>query len=583
MDPHDRSSASILIVDDQEANVELLESFLEDDGYHDVRGTTDPRRVVGLFEERTPDLVLLDLHMPHLDGFAVMQQLTERIPAEAFLPIVVLTADITPEARRRALADGAQDFLTKPLDQAEVSLRIRNLLNTRSLHLQQLAAREAAEASERRAAFLAEASRVLGASFDYQTTIAKLARLAVPALADFCVVDVLEGDGTYLPLGVAHAEPAKEALLRGAIPLEGSRTHPLDAVFRRGESLLIPEVTPEVFDRILGDEPSRPAFEQLAPRSAMVVPLQTAGRLIGGLMLACSDSDRRFGADDLRMAEALGRRAALAVENARLFLQAQEATRLRDEVLAVVAHDLRNPLSTITMGSSLLLEDAAADPSRAEQRQRLSIIHRSAERMNRLIQDLLDVARIESGGVRLDRRPEAVPPLLGEALAMLEPLAAAQGIRVECEGGDDCPPVWVDTTRFLQVISNLVGNAIKFTPQGGRILLDVQPQEREVRFSVADTGPGIPPEQIPHIFGRFWQAHRADPRGIGLGLSIAKGIVDAHGGRIWVESVFGEGSTFHFTVPEADTAASSGTTAGALLQEELLAAGPRPHSEEGTE
>ncbi|MDQ3556462.1 MAG: ATP-binding protein [Gemmatimonadota bacterium] len=559
MDPHvdtqDPTTAAILVVDDQDANVELLESILRDDGYLNVRSTTDSRRVIPLFQERAPDLILLDLHMPHLDGFAVMRQLAEHIPEESFLPIVVLTADSTPEAKRRALSGGAHDFLTKPLDQTEVSLRIRNLLRTRSLHLQQQTAREKAEAAERRAAFLAEASRVLATSFDYQTTIAKLARLAVPQLADICVVDVLEPDGRYLQLGVAAVDPAKEAVLRQAAPVDGSREHPLDAVFRRGEPLLLPEVSEEALEGILGGDRSRALMERLQPRSAMVVPLQAAERPVGWLTLVCSESGLGYGPEELALAEALAGRAALAVENARLFLQAQEATRVRDETLAVVAHDLRNPLSTITMGSSLLLEETVGDPGRAEQHQHLLIILRSAEWMNRMIEDLLDVTRMESGGFHLQRRAEAVPALLDEALAMLEPIAAAQGIHVEREIGDACPSIWVDGARFLQVVSNLVGNAIKFTPRDGWIRLGVRPQQGEVRFSVSDTGPGIPPEQLPHIFGRFWQAHRADRRGIGLGLGIAKGIVDAHGGRIWVESVFGEGSTFYFTVPPADATA----------------------------
>jgi signal transduction histidine kinase len=298
-------------------------------------------------------------------------------------------------------------------------------------------------------------------------------------------------------------------------------------------------------------------------------------------MLVVSESGRGYDADDLALAELLARRAALAVENARLFLHAQEATRARDEMLAVVAHDLRNPLSTITMGASLLLEGTAEHPERTEEHQHhLAIICRSAERMNRLIEDLLDVTRMESGGIRLEPRPEAVGPLLDEGLGMLEPIASAQGLRLEREIGGELSPIRVDATRFLQVVSNLVGNAIKFTPRGGRIVIGARSRGREVHFSVSDTGPGIQPEQLPHIFGRFWQARAADRRGIGLGLSIAKGIVDAHGGQIWVESAPGEGSTFHFTVPQAEEVGGTARSepAGGIVYEEQLTTSLRPQS-----
>ena len=214
-------------------------------------------------------------------------------------------------------------------------------------------------------------------------------------------------------------------------------------------------------------------------------------------------------------------------------------------MLGVVAHDLRNPLSTIRLAAELLLE-LVPD---ATHRKHLATLHRSALRMNELIQDLMEVSRIESGALALATRPERVSALLAEAGSMLGPLAQAHGLTLETAVDDGVSTVLGDSRRLLQVISNLVGNAIKFTPEGGRIGLRATAAGNEVRFAVADTGPGIPPEQLPHVFGRFWQANRGDRRGIGLGLSIARGIVEAHGGRIWVESDLGEGSTFYFTVP----------------------------------
>jgi signal transduction histidine kinase len=171
--------------------------------------------------------------------------------------------------------------------------------------------------------------------------------------------------------------------------------------------------------------------------------------------------------------------------------------------------------------------------------------------MNRMIQDLLDVKRMESGQLWLDPRPEPVAGLIADTLEMLRPLAAGSSIRVESHVAAALPPVLADATRINQVLSNLVGNAVKFTPRNGLITISAERIDGEIRFAVIDTGPGIPAEQLPHIFGRFWQAKASDRRGIGLGLAIAKGIVEAHKGRIWVESSVGLGSTFYFTLPLA--------------------------------
>jgi signal transduction histidine kinase len=547
--PADLARASILVVDDEQPNLDLLEMVLADEGYLRVTTTRDPRRVLPLFDSVRPDLVLLDLHMPHEDGFTVMARLREHLAPEDFVPILVLTADATPEVKLRALAGGAKDFLTKPLDTVEVGLRIRNLLETRLLYLGQQAARARAEAGERRARFLSDSGRVLAASLDHHTTLATLARMVVPELADYCVIDVQGADGAPERVGAAHVDPDRERLLADAAGLWGGaipRDHPVLRGLTRGQFVLLEEVEAAMLAG--GASPDdRAAAALLAPRSLLSIPLVTGGHVLGSLTLVMSESGRRYGAEELAVAEELARRATLAIENAELFRDAKEAMRARDDVLAVVAHDLRNPLSTIRMAAEVLLDSLAAP-----QRRPAEIIHRSADRANRLIQDLLEVTRIERGKLSLDLKTERIGPLLAEAVGMLRPLAAARSIALDREVDPELPAVVMDGTRVLQVISNLVGNAIKFTPEEGRIVVRARAAEREVRLAVSDTGPGISPEQLPHLFGRYWQASDADSRGIGLGLSIAQGIVEAHGGRIWVESAPGEGTTFYFTLPRAD-------------------------------
>ena len=230
---------------------------------------------------------------------------------------------------------------------------------------------------------------------------------------------------------------------------------------------------------------------------------------------------------------------------ARMYHEAEETIDAREQVLKIVSHDLRNPLHTISMCAALMLDIPLAPEQQGDHLRR---IKRAGERMNRLIQDLLDVAKLEAGRVGINARPVQVEPLLREAHEMLAPLAAECSLTLELRVAGGLPDITADSGRVLQVLSNLVGNALKFTPAGGRVVIAAQSSPGGVRFSVSDTGPGIPKEQLSRLFGRFWQADTTDRRGIGLGLTIAKGIVDAHGGRIWVESKVGEGTTFHFTI-----------------------------------
>jgi signal transduction histidine kinase len=238
---------------------------------------------------------------------------------------------------------------------------------------------------------------------------------------------------------------------------------------------------------------------------------------------------------------------------------AEQLAHAREEVLGVVAHDLRNPLSAI-LGAASLLEDPRQDVR--ETRETLGLIHRAVERMNRLIGDLLDITRLEAGRLILEQEPVAVVDLLSQTHESWEATAASRELSLEIGPAPKGLAVFADRSRVLQVLDNLVGNAVKFSEAGGRIAVRATPSEAsstEVRFTVSDTGPGIPPEVMKELFQRFWQANAADRRGIGLGLAICKGIVEAHGGRIWCESQLGHGARFTFTLP------ISHQTAAALL------------------
>jgi signal transduction histidine kinase len=408
-------------------------------------------------------------------------------------------------------------------------------------------AREAAEREERRTAFLAAAAEQLAASLDYEQTITSLSRLIVPNLAELCVIDMTDSEGALRRAAVAHRNPEDEAVLA---PMFGTVRHdipePLIHIIRSGEPSLVGATSP-LFEYITGQSDG-------GTRTLVFLPLVSRGQTIG-IVSAVSPANRPFTNDDLPLFLDLSRRASLAIDNARLYLESQQAVRAREEVLAIVSHDLRNPLSAITLGSSLLLMSKdLAD----EDREQVETMQVSAERMARLIADLLDVTRLE-GGKRLpvEPAPVAVAELLDEALELFRSQAAVANVSIESDCTDGVDAVYADHHRVMQVLSNLIGNSLKFTPPNGTIRVCAEPHRDGVLFMISDTGPGIPKEHLSHIFTPYWQAKRAERLGAGLGLPIARGIVEAHGGRIWAESEPGQGTRFYFTLPAADVPVNS--------------------------
>jgi PAS domain S-box-containing protein len=262
------------------------------------------------------------------------------------------------------------------------------------------------------------------------------------------------------------------------------------------------------------------------------------------------DLSEQWEAERARREAEAGRVALLERERAAR-AEAERASRVRDEILAVVAHDLRNPLQTILMSASAALEVPLTEE---EHVLHISLIQRAARRMNALIRDLLDVTLIETGRLAIAPAPASVGAMVAEMLESVAPLAAERGVRLEADVPPGLPDVWADRDRVVQVLGNLVENAIKFTASAGRIVVRSRPAGAFVEAEVEDTGCGIAAEHLPHVFDRYWQADRGAHRGVGLGLAIVRGIVEAHGGHIAVESRLGEGTTFRFTLPACDAA-----------------------------
>lgn len=400
---------------------------------------------------------------------------------------------------------------------------------------------------------LAEAGRALTASLDYEETLRNIARLVVHDLADFCVIDIRGEDGQLRRLAAAARDPAKEDLVdrlrRHRVPTD--RRHIAMLAWRTRRAEMLSTLDDRMLTQLSVDEDHLELLRAIDPGSVIAAPMIARDRALGVILLIAQRGHRPYDRRDCVLAEELGRRAAFAVDNARLYRDAQESARARQRILAIVAHDLRSPLNGITMAADMLRHYLRDDPNAAHRRPADAILM-EADRMNYLIQDLLDVRAIEGGGMAVDPLPVPAATLIKDAADHSRAECSAAGIDLRLDVSPDLPRVLADRTRVARVFGNLIANAIRFTPSGGSITLGAQSCGDYVCFEVTDTGPGIPETQQDQVFTPFWQGEDAGRAGgAGLGLSIARGIIAAHGGHVSVSSAPSEGSTFTFTLPRA--------------------------------
>jgi signal transduction histidine kinase/DNA-binding response OmpR family regulator len=431
------------------------------------------------------------------------------------------------------------------LDEGDLAF-LNAVVNQLAIALDRVAAiesrQEAAEAGLRAAEFLADASATLFSSLKYENTIAAVVRAAGPPLGDICFLDLVGDDQRLHRVAIHLAEPHRDRANPARAPAPSlDANSPQARALRSGKSVLIAGFdTPS-------DQPGRTdASEELGASSMIAVPLVIRGRRLGVLTFVAAPGERVHSATDLTLAEEIGRRAAIAIDNAELYEQAQRAIRARQDLLAIVSHDLRNPLNAILMATTLLTR---AGEESLPQKKRIQMIERSVHSMHRLLGDLLDIASIEAGHLSVEVQRYPVAALVSEAVEMSGAAAAQKQLHLERVLPGEELQIECDRGRVLQVFGNLIGNAIKFTPKEGSIRVVAESRGDETLFSVADSGPGIKSEELAHVFDRFWQANRTARLGTGLGLTIAKALVEAHGGRIWAESTLGRGATFFFTMP----------------------------------
>jgi signal transduction histidine kinase/DNA-binding response OmpR family regulator len=573
--------ARVLVVEDSATQAAALALLLERAGFATVIARRADRALELLEHERV-DLVLSDVVMPGMDGYELCRRIKAH-PAWNRIPVVLMTSLTDPLAIVRGLASGADHYVTKPYDVDGLLSRVRfvlqhaadpqrivpapvdiELLGTKftiratkeqtlellvSSYSDLVRTSESVREAEQRARFLAEATELLSSTLDAQQVLADLARLAVPRLADLCATDLIAADGTRTRVAVVHA-------IAGVAQLAGRGPDAQEAFVEQEMLDLQPRIVPipdaAALAALSTDPDVLAALGGRGPQELIIVPLVARSRVLGVLQFVVLSETRTSRADEMPLILDLARRAALAVDNALLYEEAQRATRARDDVLAIVSHDLRNPINTIQMSTSFLL-DVLNDPAAKDVPviAQLQVMQRATRRANALIQDLLDVSRIDAGTLAVATTAIDASLLIRDAVLELEPLVVGKHLVFEHEWTGPDLLVAADRSRIGQIFSNLVGNAIKFTKAGGTVRIEGRRCGDMAEFDVVDTGAGIPAEHVPHLFDRFWQASQTSRSGAGLGLFIVKGIVDAHGGSITVESAPGQGTRFRVSLPSA--------------------------------
>jgi PAS domain S-box-containing protein len=489
----------------------------------------------------------------------VGRRISEFVTADEGVLKRLLAGESAQEELRFHCGGGVKDVIVHAMPLRENGRLVRTAWATRDVTERRQ--------GQLRATFLASASELLGSSLDHETNLDHVVRLAVPQIADLCVIDLIESDGTVRRAAV-HGEPTKTEIvheLGRRFPTPRDANYGPRAVIRNGRAELIPMVDEATLAVWATGPEHLELLRKLDLSSLLVAPLLARGRTLGALSLATAGSRRRYGEADLPLVEDLARRLATAVDNATLyheareaFQQAEEASRLKDEFLATLSHELRTPLNAI-IGWAHLLRGGQLD--QAGTARALETIDRNAKVQAQLISDVLDVSRIIRGKLQLEIRLLELPAVIEAALDALRPAADGKGVRIQSTLDPESGLVSGDPNRLQQVLWNLLSNAIRFSPRGGRVQVSLARTGAHVEVRIVDDGAGIAPEFLPHVFERFRQADASSTRkhsGLGLGLAIVRHIVELHGGVVEAFSEGeGKGSAFVVKLPLAAAAAEA--------------------------
>lgn len=531
MDEH----LSILLIDDDTVDRMAVRRTLRSAGL-DVALTevSDHTEALAALEAREFDCILLDYRLPGIDGLAVLRDLRDRgITA----PVVMLTGQGDEQLAVEIMKAGAADYLTKgALTPEYLAQSVRNAVR---VHRAERAAARALSDSIARLRLLAEASQQLASSLDTPTIVENLTHLVVPALADWCAIDLLDADGAMERVAT-HGDPPLDDFW----PLDADATYGVPEALRAGQQRTYP-------DALAAAPDLRARWDALGLTAALAIPFSVRERTLGGITLAMAGSRRTYDAATLVLAGELAQRAAIALDNSYLFHQAQEAIRVRDEFLAVASHEFKNPLTTL-LGNAQLLARRLGRADSASERDRRSIgaMVTQAERLTRMVSSLLDVSRLQGGRFALQWQDVEVRDLLRRLTDEIAPTLTDH--RLIYRATADALLISGDELRLYEVFQNLLQNAIKYSPEGGPVTVEVGRSRSWATVAVRDEGIGIPQDSLPHLGRRYYRATNAYEQrlgGVGLGLYVVNQIVALHGGSIEVTSREGEGSTFTVRLP----------------------------------
>ena len=580
---------NILIVDDRPDKLLAHEVLLEELNQHIVKARSGKEALRCLLKQDFA-VILLDVNMPEMDGFETASLIRQR-PRTETTPIIFISAvNDTENHVSRGYSLGAVDYILTPVvpeilrakimvfvDLFKKTEQIKRQGEERAKFIRAQAARKEAEARQERLAFLADASNVLAGSLELHDTFQNLAHLVVPRLADFCIIDIADENGTLQQVAVAHRDPAQAARLehlKEHYPADLGTRHGGTRVFQTGKSEMCCDLTEEVLQDLFEREEDRQLIRALEARSYTAVPLRARDRVLGAITMVNTTAQRACGPNELSLAEELAQRAALALDNAGLYKAAQKAREeaeranlAKDRFLAMLSHELRTPLTPVL--TSLLAfetEDDVPDSIRPT----LQMIRRNVELEARLIDDLLDLTRISKGKVQLSPEIVDAHELLHNAIEICQTDIDHKQQSLELDLSASSVRLEADPARVQQIFWNLIKNAVKFTPRGGKLTIRTFNDDgaSELLVEVSDTGVGIDADSLPKIFKAFEQGERAKMGGLGLGLAISKALVETHHGRISAHSAGrDQGATFTAVFPLTDQEAADGTNGSAALKE----------------
>jgi signal transduction histidine kinase/response regulator RpfG family c-di-GMP phosphodiesterase len=569
---------SILIVDDRPDKLLAHETVLAELKQNLVRATSGKEALRCLLKQDFA-VILLDVNMPGMDGFETAALIRQRQRSET-TPIIFISAVNDTETHvSRGYSLGAVDYILTPVvpeilrakiavfvDLFKKTEQVKRQAEEREKFIREQASLAEAEARQERLAFLADASNVLAGSLEYHKTFHSLAHLVVPRLADFCVVLATEEEGGLRQVAVAHSNLVDEPTLRKlAEEFPGSsaaRTSGAQVV-KTGQSEMCCDMSNGALQEVFDRAEDRELLLSFAPTSFIAVPLKTHDRVLGAIVMVNTSEGRMCGTDELALAEELAQRAALAIDNAGLYKAAQKARAeseranlAKDSFLAMLSHELRTPLTPVLTSVLALQQEESLS---GEVRASLQMIRRNVELEARLIDDLLDLTRISKGKVQLSLEEVDAHSLLRNALEICQTEIDHKNLSLQTDLVAEKVCLKADPARLQQIFWNLIKNAVKFTPEGGRLRIRTWNDNGQLRVEVSDSGMGIDAESLPKIFNAFEQGERTRLGGLGLGLAISKALVETHHGTLTAESRGrDQGATFTAAFPVAENHAAAG-------------------------